>query len=118
MRFWNAQLIRFACYEKPDGTTIGDKANLEYTKEVIEFGWKPPEPRTEFDVLPTVIEDTIGGRIKMFEVPKDYHKVTMIEHPKFPDFGKLELRWCVVPTITCFTMNLGGLQYTCCPVSN
>lgn len=114
-RFWGAQLIRFAAYEMPDGSFIGDKANLSYTKECIEFGWKPPEPRTEFDVLPVVIENTISGTTKMFEVPKEYHKVTMIEHPKYPEFGKLGLRWCVVPTVTCFSLTVGGLQYTCCP---
>ena len=115
MRFWNLQLIRFACYEMPDGSFMGDKANLQYTKECIDFGWKPPEPRTEFDVLPIVIEDTIHGLTQMFEVPKEYHKVTMIEHPKYPKFAKLGLRWCVVPTVTCFTLTLGGLQYPCCP---
>jgi len=114
-RFWSQQLVRFAAYELADGTTIGDKANLDYTKECIDFGWTPPEPKTEYDVLPIVIEDTQAGVIKMFEVPKEYHKVTMFEHPKYPEFAKLGLRWCVVPTITCFTLNLGGLQYTCCP---
>ena len=49
MRFWNLQLIRFACYEMPDGSFMGDKANVAYTNECIEFGWKPPDPRTEFD---------------------------------------------------------------------
>jgi nitric oxide synthase oxygenase domain/subunit/hemoglobin-like flavoprotein len=115
VRFWGLQLIRFACYEMEDGSLIGDRANRRYTKECIDFGWKPPEPRTEFDVLPIVIEDTISGTTKMFEVPKEYHKVTMIEHPKFPDLAKLGLRWCVVPTVICFTMTLGGLQYPCCP---
>ena len=50
-----------------------------------------------------------------FGAPQEYHKVTMISHPKFPEFAKLGLRWCVVPTVTCFTMKLGGLHYTCCP---
>ena len=59
-RFWGLQLIRFACYEMPDGTFMGDKANLQYTKDCIEFGWNPPEPRGEFDVLPIVIEEERG----------------------------------------------------------
>ena len=70
MRFWNLQLVRFACYELPDGTFMGDRANKGYTDECIAFGWKPPEPRTEFDVLPIVIEDPIKGVTKMFELPK------------------------------------------------
>ena len=114
-RFWNAQLVRFACYENEDGTLMGDGANKQYTDEVISFGWKPPVPRTAFDVLPIVIEDPITGTTKMFELPKEYHKVTMITHPKYPEFDKLRLRWCVVPTVTSFTLRLGGLEYTCCP---
>jgi nitric oxide synthase oxygenase domain/subunit len=99
IRLWGQQLIRFACYDMPDGSLMGDKANLQYTKECIEFGWKPPEPRTEFDVLPVVLDDTATGETRMFEVPREYHKVTMIEHPNFPEFAKLGLRWCVVPTM-------------------
>jgi len=114
-RFWNLQLVRFACYENDDGTLMGDGANKTYTDECIAFGWKPPVPRTEFDVLPIVIEDPIAGITKMFELPKEYHKVTMITHPKFPEFGKLGLRWCVVPTVTSFTLRLGGLEYPCNP---
>mmetsp|Transcript_3234 Transcript_3234/g.7163 ORF Transcript_3234/g.7163 Transcript_3234/m.7163 type:complete len:1592 (+) Transcript_3234:138-4913(+) len=114
-RFWIPQLVRFASYEIEDGSLIGDRANKAYTDECIELGWKPPEPRTEFDVLPVVIEDTVSGLVQMFVLPKEYHKVTMIEHPKYPDFAKLGLRWCVVPTVTCFTMKLGGLEYGCCP---
>jgi len=94
---------------------MGDRANKAYTDECIAFGWKPPIPRSEFDVLPIVIEDPIAGITKMFELPMEYHKVTMISHPKFPDFAKLGLRWCVVPTIISFTMKLGGLDYGCCP---
>ena len=135
-RFWNVQLVRFACYENENGALMGDRANKAYTDEVIAFGWKPPVPRTEFDVLPIVIEDPIAGITKMFELPKEYHKVTMISHPKFPEvcvwlsvymsfptciqifvskFAKLGLRWCVVPTVTSFTMKIGGLEYPCNP---
>ena len=69
----------------------------------------------EFDVLPVVIEDTVSGLVQMFVLPKEYHKVTIIEHPKYPDLAKLGLRWCVVPTVTYFTIKLGGLEYGCCP---
>jgi nitric oxide synthase oxygenase domain/subunit len=48
--------IRFACYTMPDGSQMGDRANGELTKTMIEFGWSLPEPRGEFDVLPIVIE--------------------------------------------------------------
>lgn len=31
-RVWNAQLIRYAGYQMPDGTIQGDPANLEFTQ--------------------------------------------------------------------------------------
>ena len=56
---------------------MGDGANKAYTDECIAFGWQPPSPRSEFDVLPIVIEDPIKGVTKMFELPKEYHKITI-----------------------------------------
>ena len=70
---------------------------------------------TEFDVLPIVIEDPVAGTTKLFELPEEHHKVTMISHPRFPELAKLGLRWCVIPTVTCFTMKIGGLEYPCNP---
>ena len=54
-----------ASYEIEDGSLIGNRENKAHTDECIELGWKPPEPRTEFDVLPVVIEDTISGLVQM-----------------------------------------------------
>lgn len=31
-RVWNAQLIRYAGYKQPDGTVLGDPANVELTE--------------------------------------------------------------------------------------
>lgn len=31
-RVWNIQLIRYAGYEGPNGSVIGDPANVEFTK--------------------------------------------------------------------------------------
>jgi nitric oxide synthase oxygenase domain/subunit len=53
--------VRFACWELADGTTMGDRANKELTKTLVNFGWAPPEPKTEFDVLPIVIETPEHG---------------------------------------------------------
>eukprot|EP00611_Tribonema_gayanum_P004738 TRINITY_DN13941_c0_g1_i1.p1 TRINITY_DN13941_c0_g1~~TRINITY_DN13941_c0_g1_i1.p1 ORF type:complete len:697 (-),score=187.85 TRINITY_DN13941_c0_g1_i1:427-2517(-) len=115
-RFWNAQLIRFACYELPDGTTMGDRANRELTEALISFGWQPPEPRGEFDVLPIVIE-TPGQGAGMYHVPEEYVRTVVLEHPQFPDVAKLNLKWCVVPTFTGFTMEVGGVKYSAVPLS-
>ena len=62
--------MRLASYEIEDRSVIGNRANKAYTDECIELGWKPPEPRTEFDVLPVVIEDTTSELVQMFVLPK------------------------------------------------
>jgi hypothetical protein len=36
-RFWGLQLIRFACYEMPDGRLVGDKANPQYTRNALSL---------------------------------------------------------------------------------
>ena len=54
----------------PDGSVMGDKANLALTEAVVDNGWVPPEPKGHFDVLPIVLE-TDAGEIRMFDVPPE-----------------------------------------------
>uniref|UniRef100_P29475-2 Isoform 2 of Nitric oxide synthase 1 n=1 Tax=Homo sapiens TaxID=9606 RepID=P29475-2 len=35
-RVWNSQLIRYAGYKQPDGSTLGDPANVQFTEEVAK----------------------------------------------------------------------------------
>lgn len=37
-RIWNAQLIRYAGYKQPDGTILGDPANVELTEVPMPWG--------------------------------------------------------------------------------
>nr|UQK61948.1 nitric oxid synthase [Choanoeca flexa] len=130
-RFWNDQLVRYACYELEDGKTLGDKANLGFTKAAIEFGWAPPgtadqyhqisfsldivvEPKTAFDVLPIIIETPHEGA-KLFELPEELVQQVDIRHPTNDDFNDLELKWCAVPAITSFRLTIGGIDYCACP---
>ncbi len=52
---------RYAGYKQPDGSVLGDPAEVEFTEMVIEqFGWVPP-PQTEgssnkFDILPLLLQ--------------------------------------------------------------
>ena len=88
-RFWNSQLIRYAAYPVGDGETIlGDPANLELTEKIIELGWNPPEPKTEFDILPLVI-DIPGQPPAMFTLPAEVCDEVEIWHPKYPAFADL-----------------------------
>ena len=97
-----------------DGFILGDPDNLELTDKILTLGWTPPEPKSEFDVLPVVIH-LPGHRPKMFELPKEYVHEVEITHPKYPAFADLKLKWAAVPAISSFNLELGGVDYMCCP---
>ncbi|MBW4602681.1 MAG: nitric oxide synthase oxygenase [Calothrix sp. FI2-JRJ7] len=113
-RIWNPQLVRYAAYEQPDGSIMGDKANFELTKAVIKLGWNPPQPRTPYDILPLVIE-VPGMAPKLYELPLEEILEVEIEHPTVADFKSLGFRWYAVPAISNFRMDIGGITYGCIP---
>eukprot|EP00904_Undaria_pinnatifida_P005299 jgi/Undpi1/189/HiC_scaffold_1.g00186.m1 len=98
----------------PDGSYMGDKANLAATEAMIANGWVPPQQKGHFDILPVVIESP-NGEIRMFDVPSSIAREVPLVHPDYPEFGKLGLKWGAVPSITNFTLYLGGISYTACP---
>lgn len=112
-RIWNPQLIRYAAYEQPDGSVIGDPANLDVTKVIVKLG-QPPEPRTPYDILPLVIE-VPGIEPKMYECDKEDVLEVEIEHPRIGEFKSLGLRWYAIPAISNFRMDIGGITYCCIP---
>ena len=113
-RVWNPQLIRYSAYEQEDGSILGDPANLDVTKAILKLGWQPPEPRTPYDILPLVIE-VPGMEPKMYEWDKEDVLEVEIEHPTIADFKSLGLRWYVIPAISNFRMDIGGVTYACIP---
>ncbi|HEY9675879.1 MAG TPA: nitric oxide synthase oxygenase [Waterburya sp.] len=113
-RIWNPQLARYAAYEQPDGSIMGDPANLDVTKAIIKLGWEPPEPRTDYDILPLVIEAP-GMEPKMYHFDRDEILEVEIEHPSIPEFKSLGFRWYAVPAISNFSMHVGGINYACIP---
>ena len=113
-RIWNSQLIRYAAYEQSDGSILGDRANFDLTKAIMKLGWQPPQPRTPYDVLPLVIEAP-GIEPKLYEWNKEEVLEVEIEHPSIPDFKSLGFRWYVLPAISNFRMDIGGVTYGCIP---
>lgn len=114
-RIWNPQLIRYAAYEMPDGSILGDAANLGVTQAIIEkMGWQPPAPRTAYDILPLVIEMP-GQEPKLYSFKPDDILEVEIEHPTIPGFQELGMRWYAVPAISNFRMDIGGITYACLP---
>lgn len=115
-RILNRQLIRYAGYREPDGTVLGDPAETSFTAEVLRLGWHPPTKRTAFDVLPLVIESGPGER-SLFNLPRDAVLEVPLEHPVYPWFAELGLRWHALPAVSNMTLDAGGVRYTAAPFS-
>ncbi|XP_037665824.1 nitric oxide synthase, inducible isoform X1 [Choloepus didactylus] len=111
-RVWNAQLIRYAGYQMPDGTIIGDPASVEFTQLCIDLGWKPKYGR--FDVVPLVLQAD-GRDPELFEIPPDLVLEVPMEHPKYEWFRELELKWYALPAVANMLLEVGGLEFPGCP---
>ncbi|MGZ8744430.1 MAG: nitric oxide synthase oxygenase [Nocardioides sp.] len=113
-RIWNEQLIRYAGYEQPDGRVLGDPRYRHLTSNLIQRGWRPPEPRGAFDVLPLVVE-TVEEGPRMFRLPPGTVHEVALEHPELTWFGELGLRWHAVPVISNSRLVIGGVSYPAAP---
>jgi nitric-oxide synthase, bacterial len=112
IRIWNSQLVRYAGYRQRDGSCVGDPLNADLTEAIQGLGWRGPGGR--FDVLPLVIEMP-GSGPRIFELPADAVLEVPIEHPEFPWFAALGLRWHALPAISDMRLDLAGLSYPACP---
>lgn len=113
-RLWNSQLIRYAAYPMADGSVLGDRANLDLTEAIRKLGWRQPAKPTNFDPLPLVV-DVPGHDPRMFNLDPDDILEVAIEHPTNSAIGALGLKWCAVPAIANFRLEIGGLDYGCLP---
>ncbi|KAI5193446.1 nitric oxide synthase, inducible isoform X1 [Manis pentadactyla] len=111
-RVWNAQLIRYAGYQMPDGTIRGDPASVEFTQLCIDLGWKPKYGR--FDVVPLVLQAD-GRDPELFEIPPDLVLEVPMDHPKYEWFQELELKWYALPAVANMLLEVGGLEFPGCP---
>ncbi|POI35892.1 hypothetical protein CIB84_000355 [Bambusicola thoracicus] len=111
-RVWNSQLIRYAGYQMPDGSIIGDPASVEFTKLCIELGWKPKYGR--FDVVPLILQAN-GQDPEIFEYPPEIILEVPMEHPKYEWFKELDLKWYALPAVANMLLEVGGLEFTACP---
>lgn len=111
VRIWNHQLIRYAGYET-EGGVIGDPDSISFTAYCQELGWSGK--RTAFDVLPLVIQ-VKDKEPKWFPIPDECLLEVPINHPAFPEFAALDLKWYAVPFISDMKLEIGGLTYTAAP---
>uniref|UniRef100_A0A493TQ16 Nitric oxide synthase n=1 Tax=Anas platyrhynchos platyrhynchos TaxID=8840 RepID=A0A493TQ16_ANAPP len=111
-RVWNSQLIRYAGYQMPDGSVLGDPASVEFTKLCIDLGWKPKYGR--FDVVPLILQAN-GQDPEIFEFPPEIILEVPMEHPKYEWFKELDLKWYALPAVANMLLEVGGLEFTACP---
>ena len=111
-RILNHQLIRYAGHRQPDGSTIGDPAEVAFTDWCRTMGHH--FKGTPFDILPLAIQ--WPGRekaIRPLRIP-DGMRVA-IRHPEYEWFGDLGLEWYAVPVISGMMLEIGGIRYTAAP---
>ncbi|XP_075760963.1 nitric oxide synthase, inducible [Pelodiscus sinensis] len=111
-RVWNSQLIRYAGYQMPDGSILGDPASMELTQLCIDLGWKPKYGR--FDVLPLILQAN-GQDPEIFDLPPELVLEVSMEHPKYDWFKELNLKWYTLPAVANMLLEVGGLEFTACP---
>ena len=113
-RIWNEQLIRYAGYQLPGGRVLGDPRYKAFTEQVQGHGWRPPDRRGAFDVLPLVVESADEGP-RLFVLPDDAVEEVRFEHPELPWFSELGLRWHALPVISNNRLIIGGVSYAAAP---
>lgn len=112
IRLWNPLLIRYAGYRQTDGRVIGDPDYVELTKVCQSMGWKGLG--TPFDILPLIIKRPKQPP-KLFELPKQIVMEVPITHPDYPWFADLGLKWHVLPAVSDWRLEIGGISYTAAP---
>ncbi|MET3709606.1 nitric-oxide synthase [Sphingomonas trueperi] len=110
----SAQVLQYAGYLQPDGSILGDRQNVEFTRTAIGLGWKPPEQPGAFDLLPLILRDPSGFR-HFFSIPDTLRREVAIRHPDYPELAGLGLRWYSVPCVSNMHLTIGGIEYPCAP---
>ncbi|RAM50077.1 MAG: nitric oxide synthase NOS, partial [Hapalosiphonaceae cyanobacterium JJU2] len=113
-RLWNVQLLRYAGYRQPDGTILGDPANVELTEYAFKMGWSSPNPKTSFDYLPIIIQ-LLDKQPKVFDIPPEVILDVPLEHPRYDWFAEFGLKWYALPAVSNMVFDIGGIQYMCAP---
>ncbi|KAG6926059.1 nitric oxide synthase 3 [Chelydra serpentina] len=111
-RIWNSQLIRYAGYRQPDGSVLGDPANVDITELCTQHGWTPGHGR--FDVLPLLLQAPDEAP-ELFVLPPELVLEVPIQHPTLAWFGELGLRWHALPAVANMLLEIGGLQFPAAP---
>ncbi|XP_022236006.1 nitric oxide synthase, salivary gland-like, partial [Limulus polyphemus] len=111
-RLWNAQLLSYAGYLQPDGSTIGDPGHVQFTRVCQRLGWKGKGGR--FDILPWILSAP-GEGPKLYDVPDELILRVKLEHPRFEWFAEMGLEWFALPTVAGLLFDCGGISFPAAP---
>ncbi|MER7499738.1 nitric oxide synthase oxygenase [Nonomuraea pusilla] len=111
-RILNDQLVRYAGYRADDGEIVGDPRNVQLTETAVKLGWQGGRGR--FDVLPLIVQGALGAPL-LCNLPGDAVLEVPLEHPAYPWFADLGLRWHALPAISDMCLEIGGVCYPCAP---
>jgi nitric-oxide synthase len=111
-RILNHQLIRFAGHPKPDGSITGDPASVNFTEWCKNSGMK--FEGGPFDLLPQAIQwPSASAEIRQLNLPEKM--LVNIEHPDYPWFASMQVKWYGLPLISDMMLEIGGIEYTAAP---
>ena len=76
---------------------MGDPSELEFTEMLAtRFGYeKPVEERTNFDVLPLLLQMDPTKPPELYHVPRSYILEVPLIHPSIDSFAELGLKWYI-----------------------
>lgn len=111
-RILNHQLLRYAGYQRSDGSVLGDPQSVAFTNLMIDLGWTPPSNPSPFDILPIAIQWP-GQTIHWREIPKEIVLEVPIKHPDFGWFERLGLKWYATPIISDMLFRTEDATYKC-----
>lgn len=111
IRIWNYQLIRYAGYAS-GSDRIGDPDSIAFTSYCESRGWSGK--RTDFDILPLVIQAS-DGEPTLFAIDPSIIMEVPIRHPEYPWVADLDLQWYAVPIVSNMRLEIGGIHYTAAP---
>eukprot|EP00058_Branchiostoma_floridae_P023238 XP_002608728.1 hypothetical protein BRAFLDRAFT_120590 [Branchiostoma floridae] len=113
-KFWNKYLFQYAAYQQPDGSVIGDPANLELTEVCQSLGWKGKG--TPYDFLPAIVSAN-GEDPVIFDWPEDVPLEVELRHPKYDWFEELAIKANCIPMQGDMLFDVGGMQFPACPIT-
>jgi nitric-oxide synthase len=108
------QVVQYACHQRPDGSLLGDRQNMEATRVARSMGWTPPAEPGRFDLLPYLLRDAADRRHLCTLPAGTVHEVP-IQHPTQGGLSDLGLKWYAVPMVSNMILTIGGIDYPCAP---